>query len=73
MYDWATDKFYRPDIEERHQLFEKIFKGKNEFTEQINGKVKEKIGRPLLIISSTSFTEDENFMVMIEGLDYVQA
>ena len=37
MYDRATDKFYRPDISERHRLFEKIFKEKNEFTMVKNG------------------------------------
>ena len=42
MYDRATDKFYWPQIEERHRLFEKIFVSKNEFTGIWNGEVYEK-------------------------------
>jgi len=71
MYDRATDKFFRPELKERHLLFEKYFKRENVFTEQKGKDIMEIPNRPLLIISSTSFTEDENFMVMIEGLDYV--
>jgi hypothetical protein len=41
MYDRATDKFYRPELMERHQLFERVFKERNEFTEIINRKAEE--------------------------------
>lgn len=71
MYDWATDKFKWVDINRKAQLYEK-YVGKN-FIQKVDGKLIEWDDWPLLIMSSTSFTEDENFMVMIEGLDYVQS
>ena len=71
MYDWATDKFYRPSLKERHELFEKIFKKENTFTSIVSKEVKENEDRPLLIISSTSFSDDEDFNTMVEGLDII--
>jgi hypothetical protein len=39
MYDRATDKFYRPSLKERHELFEKIFKKENTFTSIVSKEV----------------------------------
>ena len=71
MYDWATDKFKPVDIQSWKVLYEKYIEP-NLIISQ-DGILKDNPDRPFLIMSSTSFTEDENFMVMIEGLDLVQS
>ena len=71
LYDRATSKFDRQELDVRHELFERIFKD-NPFTGMTGSHVSEHPDRPLLILSSTSYTPDENFMVMIEALDLVQ-
>ena len=72
LYDRAHSKFHRLSLDEKHELFDKLFGKDNEFTCMKQLKPAYKEDRSLLIVSSTSYTADEDFMVMIEALDYVE-
>jgi beta-1,4-mannosyltransferase len=61
--------FRRLNINESHQLFERYNLLQNQITEiDEKGEVKFKTDRPLLIVSSTSWTPDEDFDLLLESL-----
>ena len=82
--DRANPKFFRLDVSERHELFKRVFGSRNLDTEEIeetiftqrqiwrgaggDSKVILKRTRPALILSSTSFTPDEDFGILLEAL-----
>lgn len=69
LYDRATPKFDRLPIEQRHELFNKLWTEANKLTEESLGKVSEKNNRDLLLFSSTSYTPDEDFNLVVEALE----
>ena len=73
LYDRAHSKFHRLNMAEKHILYDKIFPETNDFTEEVGSRAAYREDRSLLIVSSTSYTADEDFMVMIEALDYVES
>ena len=52
-----------------HRAFEGVNGTETRFTKSEKGICKFKIDRPLLLVSSTSWTEDEDFGVLLEALD----
>ncbi|XP_008214312.2 chitobiosyldiphosphodolichol beta-mannosyltransferase isoform X2 [Nasonia vitripennis] len=82
LYDRPPEEFHPISIEEKHELLLKlskdydIFKGTEEnctaFTTQLpNGEVALRNDRPALVVSSTSWTEDEDFSILLDALsDY---
>ncbi|XP_076398244.1 chitobiosyldiphosphodolichol beta-mannosyltransferase isoform X2 [Megachile rotundata] len=78
LYDRPTDKFHPISLEEKHmfllKLSEKhnILKGKKEnttiFTEFVDNEIRLSSKRPGLIVSSTSWTEDEDFSILLNAL-----
>ncbi|RWS29425.1 chitobiosyldiphosphodolichol beta-mannosyltransferase-like protein [Leptotrombidium deliense] len=79
-YDSPADIFSPISIEEKHSLFCKLksdyllFRGDTEsetrFTRENDGNIVENEERPALIITSTSWTEDEDFSLLIEALKF---
>lgn len=79
LYDKATKKFRQISLQERHELFVKLrLKGgsANEtmFTtlDKSSNEYKLRDDRPVLLLSSTSYTSDENFGIMVNALDKLQ-
>lgn len=80
-YDRPPDFFKETTIEEKHRLFTKLgteydvfVKGcdKNEtvFTRQLpDSEIVLRKDRPAFIVSSTSWTEDEDFSVLLSALE----
>jgi beta-1,4-mannosyltransferase len=84
MYDRPPLMFKPATIQQSHELFLRLstkypaFRSesssladgvKTAFTMETNGNVKLRSDRPFLIISSTSWTEDEDFSVLLEALE----
>lgn len=83
MHDKAHDRFRQLTLEEKHDFYLRLrkhydltdFGGENEdstsFTELSSdgGSVVYKRVRPALIVSSSSWTEDEDFNLLVEALD----
>lgn len=80
LYDRPPETFQPISLEEKHELFVKLskeygmFKGVTEdctvFTKEgSKGEIELVTGRPALVVSSTSWTEDEDFSVMLDALD----
>lgn len=79
LYDRPPEEFHPISLEETHELLLKlskeysIFKGTEEnctaFTTQLpNGGVVLRNDRPALVVSSTSWTEDEDFSILLDAL-----
>lgn len=77
LYDRPADIFRPISLDEKHQLFLKLSNEISQFGDGTisaftevneNGDVLEKPGRPLLLVSSTSWTEDEDFSVLLDAL-----
>jgi hypothetical protein len=81
LYDRANSKFKRLNIKEQHEIYKKIFSDslssnsdetpftiKNEKTE----KIIKKEDRAILLMSCTSFTEDEDFSILVKVLDILE-
>ncbi|GBM71430.1 Chitobiosyldiphosphodolichol beta-mannosyltransferase [Araneus ventricosus] len=86
-YDCAPDIFHPISVAEKHNFFVKMsqqygqFKSKHSETDEESTRFTKKVGggyemlqrRPALIVSSTSWTEDEDFSILLSALeDYEQ-
>ena len=80
LYDQATKKFKQLTLIEKHQFFKKLGLNYRKVSEKqeetlftsYNDKTKEysyREGRPVFILGSTSYTPDENFMILVNTLD----
>jgi len=82
LYDKPPSRFKQLDWTEKHNLLQKLKLVYKEFKDVknkdctritdldlIENKVKEKSARPAFIISSTSWTEDEDFSILLTALD----
>uniref|UniRef100_A0A8B9QXR8 Chitobiosyldiphosphodolichol beta-mannosyltransferase n=1 Tax=Anas platyrhynchos TaxID=8839 RepID=A0A8B9QXR8_ANAPL len=83
LYDRPASYFKETPLELQHQLYMKLAKDyepfksvssnaeRSAFTEmdKRNGRVVKTRGRPALLISSTSWTEDEDFSVLLKALE----
>ena len=68
LYDRAPQSFHRASLEERHALFSKL-PIENVFTEKSSdGCIHELPNRPALLVSSTSWTPDEDFSILLSAL-----
>lgn len=82
LYDRPPKIFYPISIQEKHNWFFKIsqeypefgchdaevMNNKTAFTQVMNGVVESRGDRPGLLFSSTSWTEDEDFKILMEAL-----
>lgn len=71
LYDKATTKFRRLNADERSRLFQKIWGDENKFIEDQKENKIEKQNRDMILFSSTSFTEDEDFNWVVNALKKV--
>ncbi|XP_064406994.1 chitobiosyldiphosphodolichol beta-mannosyltransferase-like [Halichondria panicea] len=79
LYDRPPARFHQATVEQRHQLFlrlsesEAVFRGEGggtRFTREVNGGVAVlRRDRPFFLISSTSWTEDEDFGILLQALE----
>lgn len=81
LYDRPPEKFQQITAEKKHDLFQRLatlypeFKSTTDYdnstaltTKTINGDVKLRDDRPGLLVSSTSWTADEDFQVLLDAL-----
>jgi len=78
LYDRPPDKFRPITQEEKHGLFERLSvdypelggreEGSTRFTKLEDGKATLRSDRPGLLVSSTSWTEDEDFSILLDAL-----
>lgn len=77
LYDKPPDIFKPITTTEKHDFLLRLGKTYPQFstggnstilTETINGEVKMKLSRPGLVVSSTSWTEDEDFSILFTAL-----
>lgn len=83
MHDKPHERFKQLEIEEKHYFYEKLSDqygiedlkdgmGGSLLTEFVNGLPKMKAQRPAILVSSSSWTEDEDFHILVEALDIYQ-
>ncbi|CAH1179486.1 unnamed protein product [Phaedon cochleariae] len=80
LYDRPSNIFRSISVEEKHDFLIQLGKKYHQlvctenstlFTEKVNGKVFLKSSRPGVLVSSTSWTEDEDFTILLSALqDY---
>jgi beta-1,4-mannosyltransferase len=88
LYDCPPDMFRPLTIEQQHEFllrtnlttacprswYESLdLDTQTMFTEQVHGKIQSRSNRPALVTSSTSWTEDEDFGLLLEGLATLDA
>ncbi len=80
LYDRPAEIFRPVSLSEKHELFLKLGTDYHEFsssrpddtllTERFaDGQVRLRSDRPGLLVSSTSWTEDEDFSILLDALD----
>lgn len=77
LYDRPSDKFEQISLRKKHDLFHKLAKEYPEFGSQSGTRFTEyelgapvlKGDRPALLVSSTSWTEDEDFSILLRALE----
>ncbi|KAJ5067814.1 chitobiosyldiphosphodolichol beta-mannosyltransferase [Anaeramoeba ignava] len=85
LYDKPKEFFHETSIDEKHELFQRIKSdlvplnkclipntGENLFTELVEEKPILKKTRPALVISSTSWTKDDNFEMLVEAAEKLE-
>jgi beta-1,4-mannosyltransferase len=84
LYDKPHERFQPLKIEDKHSFYLKLAQNYNLkelvsaqydntlFTESIDGQIKLKKNRPALIVSCSSWTEDEDFHLLFEALKKYQ-
>ncbi|XP_030847257.1 chitobiosyldiphosphodolichol beta-mannosyltransferase-like [Strongylocentrotus purpuratus] len=85
LYDRPAAKFRETPIEEQHELFTKLaadypefasesgMEGETAFTSMASGEARRLDRRPALLVSSTSWTEDEDFSILLSALEKYEA
>ncbi|XP_071500504.1 chitobiosyldiphosphodolichol beta-mannosyltransferase-like [Diadema antillarum] len=86
LYDRPTEKFKETALEDQHELFTRLavdypeFRSPSDSSEQTaftcsssSDGVRKLDDRPALIVSSTSWTEDEDFSILLGALDEYEA
>eukprot|EP00548_Thalassiothrix_antarctica_P020137 CAMPEP_0194187548 /NCGR_PEP_ID=MMETSP0154-20130528/51366_1 /TAXON_ID=1049557 /ORGANISM="Thalassiothrix antarctica, Strain L6-D1" /LENGTH=288 /DNA_ID=CAMNT_0038907349 /DNA_START=219 /DNA_END=1082 /DNA_ORIENTATION=- len=80
LYDCPPSMFQPLQLSDQHEFLSRIQKSLNchwekdllktqtFFTENVNGKIISRMNRPVLVTSSTSWTEDENFDILLDAL-----
>ena len=68
LYDKATPKYRRLELKERDEFFNKIWGEGNKFTAESMDGVHEQTNRDLILFSSTSYTPDEDFNLVVDAL-----
>lgn len=81
LHDLPESSFYNRSLEAQHEFFEKLFTQNDDFIMSYNpftganaqGKIESSYQRPILIVSSTSWTEDEDICGMLfDGLQIAE-
>eukprot|EP01017_Pseudomicrothorax_dubius_P051520 TRINITY_DN9935_c0_g1_i4.p1 TRINITY_DN9935_c0_g1~~TRINITY_DN9935_c0_g1_i4.p1 ORF type:complete len:418 (+),score=108.25 TRINITY_DN9935_c0_g1_i4:1092-2345(+) len=68
LYDKANLEIFRPiNMDERHELFQKL--GLKGYTVKKGSSVEYEQGRPILLVSATSWTSDEDFSIVVNALE----
>ncbi|KAI3889436.1 hypothetical protein MKX03_033890 [Papaver bracteatum] len=67
LYDQPPDFFHPASLEERHEEVDGNVVNENIFTYQVDSDIRLKSGRPVLVVSSTSWTADEDFGMLLEA------
>ena len=73
LYDRAPSHFHQATLQEKHTLFHKILPSLRcpdvHLTEVVeSGEIKECEDRPAILVSSTSWTADEDFGILLRAL-----
>lgn len=72
LYDRAPDSFTRLSLTQCHELFSSLQLQSciklNSVTEIVKDKIQYKKNRPAILVTSTSFTEDENLNILFDAL-----
>lgn len=82
LYDKANQRFRLLSLEERHEFYKRFFGSVTEGSEQTeftvksdtpdeNGKIRYRENRPLIIVSSSSYTPDEDFGILVKALTII--
>eukprot|EP00826_Nyctotherus_ovalis_P022611 TRINITY_DN1748_c0_g2_i1.p1 TRINITY_DN1748_c0_g2~~TRINITY_DN1748_c0_g2_i1.p1 ORF type:complete len:206 (-),score=40.47 TRINITY_DN1748_c0_g2_i1:231-848(-) len=75
LYDKANKRFKLLPLEERHEFYRKFFneqlfkQGEVQFTIVDGNRIKQDANRPLIVVSSSSYTPDEDFTILVKALD----
>lgn len=71
LYDRAPSMFHTASLSEKHELFvrlQPLLDIDSCLTEKKNGMIQECNNRPAVLVSSTSWTADEDFHILLHAL-----